>query len=126
VRIEAEAQRLAKIMFAEARRVAIQEEAVKRVNALTDASYAVESAIVTRLTGFMYLLLRDKLPVGDVNEIVKAALVEEQVVYSDELIRMKAESIAEMIARGAYVVKEIEGKFWVKGSSEDPSCQSDD
>lgn len=126
VRVEAEAQRLAKIMMAEARRVAVHEEALKRVNALTEASYAVESAIVKRLTGVMYLLLRDKLPVGDVNEIVKASLTGEEVRYSDELIRMKAESIAEMIARGAYVVTEIEGKCWVAGSSDDPSCQNED
>jgi len=104
VKLEAEAQRLARVMLAETRRVVHTEYAEKLIGELTDAKYDVERDIVERLTSFFYLLMRDKLPVGDVNEVVKEVLTADTCVFSDDVLRLKAESIASMIACGEYTV----------------------
>lgn len=115
--IDADAHRLARIMIAEARRVATQEAAEHVIDRLTDAKWDVERDIVGRLTGFLYLLIRDHVTVGAANELVKHSMGEN--VYSDDILRAKAESLATMLACGEYHVKDMVATISEKAQEDD-------
>ena len=64
--------------------------------------------IAGRLTRFIYILLRNELPVGKVNGIIKDQVGKGMGMYSDDILRVKAESLAIMIIRDEYLVTEVE------------------
>lgn len=76
----------------------------------------VESRVNERYKKFFYLLLRDKLTVGEINKLVGTALEGEEITYfSDEILSIKASSLVNMFVTGEYVVKEIDAQYqWPK------------
>jgi hypothetical protein len=75
----------------------------------------VLTPIYNRMTAMFYLMMRDDLPVGAVNKIVKSAMIPKETSFSDEILRAKAESMAHQMVRGEYEVPEIDALWSVRG-----------
>lgn len=68
----------------------------------------IQGKVVERLAPFFYLLMRDHVPVGVVNELLRDALNGKEHKYSDGILEAKASSVAIMMVMGKYIVKELE------------------
>lgn len=75
----------------------------------------VLTPIYNRMTTMFYLMMRDNLPIGQVNKIVKSSMTPRETSFSDEIMRAKAESMAHQMVRGEYEVPEIDALWSVRG-----------
>ena len=64
-----------------------------------------------RMVSFFYLLMRDHLSIGLVNELLKDLLTADKRIFSDAILLAKAESMAQQMAAGKYVVKDIVARW---------------
>ena len=72
--------------------------------------------IASNLAKFFYILMRDELTVGRVHKIIKSQIGKGPGMYSDDILRVKAESLAIMVIRDEYQVTEIEAAIHLPGS----------
>lgn len=68
-----------------------------------------------RMVSLLYLLLRDHVRIGDINNIFKQVLVEEEVRFCDDILKAKAESLADVLGTGKYEVAEIDALWNIRG-----------
>lgn len=81
----------------------------------------VSNIFIKRFTAFLFILMRDHLPIGKVNEIVKDVIgaMDGDVLFSDDMMKNKAESLAAMMYRGEYLVQEIDADYTIRVEGED-------
>lgn len=81
--------------------------------------YEQAQGVQERLTAFLYLLMRDKLPVGVVNDLLKQSVLDcdgEPIEtgghrFSDDLLADKARSLAIQLMNGDYMVRELDARM---------------
>jgi hypothetical protein len=76
-------------------------------------------AMKNRLTAFFYLLLRDKLPVGEVDLIIERCVrcneESSPISFSDSLLASKADSLAVQLMEGGYLTMELDSVWGYRG-----------
>ena len=78
------------------------------------------------MMAFLYLLMRDHMSVGNLNEVLKQVLkVEGEFRFTDDVLRVKAESMVAQLIRDEYLVPEIDASWEVVGEAPASVCIED-
>lgn len=70
----------------------------------------IEKAVLN-LQAFFYLLMRDHITIGVMNQLIREVLDGRRQFFTDDLLAVKADSLVKMIFRGQYNVPEVDASY---------------
>lgn len=82
------------------------EEMIKRLAEELEAANENIETVYSKVAALFYLLMRDCLPIGTVNTLLKDCVTGGEPVFSDRILAVKARSMASQLAEGEYRVRE--------------------